>query len=161
MKVFREVKQGDSVIRSGVVVIYENPKQKIKLLLGCKPTNWEKAGLDICKGHIEMGETPIDAAVRELKEESGIEASKDQLKNPLKIKVLGNVYYLWSLFLDEFIEEKYLTCPSTFTDKETGEELPEMSGYKWLDYHNEIEDSCHSFQEKTKLLLIKYFNVYT
>lgn len=45
-------------------------------ILGCHPTGHGKI-FDIPKGHIENGETPIQCAVRELKEETGIVIEPD------------------------------------------------------------------------------------
>lgn len=71
---------------------------------------------DIPKGHIENGETPIEAAKRELKEETGIVLPLDQ-----EIHEIGHVSYnskkslhLFSTELD--IDLKSLHCDSTFVD---------------------------------------------
>jgi ADP-ribose pyrophosphatase YjhB (NUDIX family) len=56
---------------AGLAIIYQN-----KILL-VKPTNarwWKSYGIP--KGHVEEGESTIDAAIREVKEEVGIEIPK-------------------------------------------------------------------------------------
>lgn len=56
---------------AGLAIIYQN-----KILL-VKPTNarwWKSYGIP--KGHVEEGESTIDAAIREVKEEIGIEIPK-------------------------------------------------------------------------------------
>ena len=60
---------------AGVAIVYDG-----KLLL-VHPTNsgWSKATLGIPKGEIEEGEDIQLAAIRELKEETGIQLSADQL----------------------------------------------------------------------------------
>lgn len=60
---------------AGVAIIFEN-----KLLL-VHPTNssWQKSTLGIPKGHLEEGEDPIEGALRELFEETGIRLDPSQL----------------------------------------------------------------------------------
>lgn len=71
---------------------------------------------DIPKGHIEAGESPLEAAQRELKEETGIVLSDDQ-----EIYEIGHVHYnsskglhLFSTELDVDLDS--LHCDSTFVD---------------------------------------------
>lgn len=61
---------------AGVVVLYDN-----RILL-IHPTNssWRKPTCGIPKGGIEEGEEEIDAAVRELMEETGITVTHDMLE---------------------------------------------------------------------------------
>jgi ADP-ribose pyrophosphatase YjhB (NUDIX family) len=61
---------------AGIVV-----KHKNKLLL-CKRSKNESLPLEwsIPSGHMEKNETPIDAAVREFKEETNLKVDKDELK---------------------------------------------------------------------------------
>lgn len=61
---------------AGLVVIAEN-----KILL-CHPTNtkWVNT-FTIPKGHIEEGETPEDAAIRETLEEVGLSVKKKQMED--------------------------------------------------------------------------------
>jgi ADP-ribose pyrophosphatase len=65
----------------GVAIIYQN-----KLLI-VHPTNssWNKSTCGIPKGHLEPGEELIDGALRELKEETGITLSIDQLDKHMEI----------------------------------------------------------------------------
>ena len=60
---------------AGVAIVWENS------ILLVHPTNasWRKPTLGIPKGGIEEGEDPLDAAIRELKEETGILIRPDQL----------------------------------------------------------------------------------
>ena len=62
-------------IAAGVVVIYNN-----KILL-IHPTNssWQKSTCGIPKGKLDPGENPMDGALRELEEETGIILSPSQL----------------------------------------------------------------------------------
>jgi 8-oxo-dGTP pyrophosphatase MutT (NUDIX family) len=60
---------------AGIAAIYNN-----KILL-IHPTNssWKRATCGIPKGGMELGEDPIDAAIREFGEETGIAISKQML----------------------------------------------------------------------------------
>lgn len=76
-------KQRDS---AGVAIVYDG-----KLLL-VHPTNsgWSRATLGIPKGEIEEGENIQLAAIRELKEETGIQLSADQLDSTVHTVDLFN-----------------------------------------------------------------------
>jgi 8-oxo-dGTP pyrophosphatase MutT (NUDIX family) len=67
--------KGNKPNAAGVALLYNN-----KILL-VHPTggSWQKGTCGIPKGGIEPGEEPIDAALRELREETGIILSKDKL----------------------------------------------------------------------------------
>lgn len=67
---------------AGLVLLKDN-----KILL-CHPTKAPWYGTySIPKGHIEEGESKIEAAIRETKEETGIEISKDEInKEEYKIE---------------------------------------------------------------------------
>lgn len=59
---------------AGLAIVWEN-----KILLAHTTGRNFKTGYGIPKGGIEKGETPIDAAVREVYEEVGIKVSKDMI----------------------------------------------------------------------------------
>lgn len=72
------ISEGQGFVRTaGVAIIFDN-----KLLL-VHPTNssWQKSVLGIPKGHLEAGEDPMQGALRELFEETGIRLDPSQL-NP-------------------------------------------------------------------------------
>ena len=60
---------------AGVAIVYDNS------ILLVHPTNasWQKNTLGIPKGKIESGEDPLDAAIREVKEEIGIDIDPNSL----------------------------------------------------------------------------------
>lgn len=63
---------------AGVIILISIPNNKEKVLLQVRATEKDKLG--IFGGGIENNETPIETAIRELKEETGIEAKKEQLE---------------------------------------------------------------------------------
>jgi len=76
---------------AGILIIYNN-----KILL-CHSTNqnWKKNGYSIPKGHIDKGETIKQAAIRETKEEVGINIKSNQLNSKIysiEYKKGGEVY---------------------------------------------------------------------
>ena len=93
-----------------------------------------KGKYDITKGRIDPGETPIEAAIRECKEEAGIEP----------IRIVAGPFYSGSLVVwlgeaDQFDEVKIL--PNSHTGK------PEHKGYEWLS-PAEISTQCLPYLRK-------------
>lgn len=100
-----------------------------KIVLGCKSFKW-----DLPKGEIEKNEKPIDAAVRETREETGLIVDKKDLIE------LGFFDYtkhkdLW-LFLyvpKELPDTSKMKCTTYFEDRE-GNEVLEVTGYRYIDF---------------------------
>ena len=67
--------KGEVKTSAGLAIIWEN-----KVLLAHTTGRNFKSGYGIPKGGIEKGETPIDAAVREVYEEVGIKVSKNMIE---------------------------------------------------------------------------------
>lgn len=103
-------------------------------ILAGHPTGkrYNKECYDFLKGCAEEGEEDIDCALRELKEESGID-----LKNKIdEIKDLGIFNYnreknihLFLYRVKEFPNIDYLKCTSYFEGYH-GKMLPEMNGFR-------------------------------
>ncbi len=93
---------------AGVVIILKNEK-----ILLCHSTNseWYKT-YSFPKGGIEKDETKIDAAIRELKEETSIKIRKSQIDNKEPIVVeykdsKGIIYkkvYLYKVYINDISE---------------------------------------------------------
>lgn len=72
------------------IILYNQDTCRYLLVLGLKSQKW-----GFPKGHMERGETEQQTALRELKEETGIE-----LRKPLvdRIRYRNNIYFMVSLY---------------------------------------------------------------
>jgi 8-oxo-dGTP pyrophosphatase MutT (NUDIX family) len=89
---------------------------------------------DIPKGRHEYGEKFIETAIRELKEETGLDVKECQLTN------LGRFEYTQTKDLELFLwpleslpDIKSLNCTSYFTNVK-GKTVPEFDGYKLVSF---------------------------
>lgn len=103
-------------------------------ILGCKVGYGNR--FDIPKGIIDENETPIQACVREVKEETGLDINTNDLKNHGKFDYLKGKFakdlYLFELDVDELPNIDKMRCDSFYTDKRTGKRLPEVVGYRYI-----------------------------
>ena len=87
---------------------------------------------DLPKGGIDPGETPIEAALRETREEAGLRMRAETLLD------LGRFTYTNKKNLHLFatlmprIDLMELRCESRYLDRHSGRQLPEMDGYGWF-----------------------------
>lgn len=107
--------------RSSGIIIYCKEDKEIKylLLFQCKSKTWS-----FPKGHIEIGESEIQAANRELLEETGLKVTTN---NEFKEEITYNIkpYYKKSLVL-------FLAC----TKEKTIDMESDMSEYRWVNSTN-------------------------
>jgi 8-oxo-dGTP pyrophosphatase MutT (NUDIX family) len=96
---------------------------------------------DLPKGGIEPGESPLLAALRETREESGLQLEGDALID------LGRFVYtnkknlhLFACLMPRF-DLKDLRCESRYLDRASSRMLPEMDGYGWFAFER-IEALC-------------------
>lgn len=84
---------------SGIIIILKNKK-----VLICHPTNskWYLT-FSFPKGIINENETSIEAAIRETKEEIGIEIDKDLLHDdiPIIFETRYKIHHLYKLYIDD------------------------------------------------------------
>ena len=112
------------IISAGVVVYFNHT------LLACVPFG-KKNGFDIPKGQVEENEFIVEAAIRELYEETGIRTIKSKLKDLGKFSYMPTKdLYLFSLELN--FNTIHMKCISTFDFH--GKQVPEVVGYKSIDF---------------------------
>lgn len=107
---------------------------------------------DIPKGMRDPGESSIDAALRELREEAGIELHAQQLHD------LGLHKYLprkdLHLFMlnppDATIDIDACTCSTHYVSRYGGRQIPEVDAYRWTP---RIEVPAHCGKNMTRVLM--------
>ena len=118
----------------GTVVLLESRE-----LLLCHVTG--QGHWDLPKGGIHAGETPIEAALRETHEETGLRLRAEVLLD------IGQHAYTSKKDLHLFaclshrIDPRELHCPSSFIDRLSGRSRPEMDGFGWFGF-DRIESLC-------------------
>jgi 8-oxo-dGTP pyrophosphatase MutT (NUDIX family) len=114
----------------------------------CHPTDHKK--WSISKGCIDVGETPLITAIRELKEETGIDVGNHHVE----IKYLGQyemphkIVDVYMLINDDMSirDDVKLHCDSKFVCEKTGEIKPEMDDFKWVKF-DELYDQLMVSQQ--------------
>jgi len=113
-------------ISCGSVIVKDN-----KLLIA-KP--YKNKTWNIPKGKLNPKETFWDAAVRETFEECNVDINRGFL-----IRELGTFKYLKDknlhLYLVVINYEPELKCNSLFEDRKTKKQVPEMVGFKWIEFN--------------------------
>jgi putative (di)nucleoside polyphosphate hydrolase len=96
---------------------------------------------DLPKGGAHDDESPLQAALRETREETGLELAAEQLRE------LGRFDYrpkkdlhLFATLMPRF-DVARLSCDSHFSQLGTGKRLPEMDGYDWFGFER-IGEVC-------------------
>ncbi|CAN7396064.1 NUDIX domain-containing protein [Massilia sp. LjRoot122] len=113
-------------VSCGTLVV--NPRRELLL---CHVTHTPK--WDIPKGMRDPGETELEAAMRELREETGL------VFEAASFRELGPFGYRRDKRLHLFMAEPgpgldslaHLHCSTTFPHHVTGVPTPEMDGYRW------------------------------
>ena len=123
------------------------------LMLAQVPTNAKRNKwlMDIPKGYIQKNKAPLQAAIRECWEKSGIHFEPWKLTNPIQTTYDGDPLFLFYAKLNQPIPVNLLSCSSTFID-EDGIRKPEVEAYYWINPHTQI----HLMQSKL-IPVIKYY----
>ena len=132
-------------ISSGFVILNKNNPD---MILACQAFGhkFKEENCDVPKGHVEENESHLNAAKRELKEETGIVLTNE------KIHDCGLFQYLpykdLHLYLVEAdVDVTKLSCNSMFTNR-FGKEVPEIIGYHWVTETNMFYRSLGPIVEK-------------
>ncbi|MGL5913524.1 MAG: NUDIX hydrolase [Bacteroidales bacterium] len=144
---FVEIKEGDINKRAGIIVT------DLKMILGCLPTptpkypNLERK-LDLSKGHMEVGELPIESAIRETAEETGLLFEKQEIVFVKEFVLYDAPFYVYIAVLRELPPIEKLVCRSTFSTNVINQ--PENSDFLYVP----IEDvSTKFFPELVPIIL--------
>jgi putative (di)nucleoside polyphosphate hydrolase len=118
----------------GVVIV--NSDRELLLCHVTGQNHW-----DLPKGGIDAGETPLQAALRETREECGLRLTAEELAD------LGRFEYttkknlhLFGICMPRF-DLSNLRCESHYIDRYTHRPMPEMDGFGWFAF-DRVESLC-------------------
>lgn len=129
----------------GVFVMRTHPQ--VSFLLMQKPNRF-----DLPKGHMEAGESEWECAMRELREETGIEASAIEIDK--KFRFIDTYSASYERFGKEVVE-KTVVIFLGWLKQDVTIKLSEHSGFQWVDWN-----PPHKIQNKTIDPLLKSLEDY-
>ena len=110
--------------------MFDYPLQRVALIKKTHP-KWQAGKLNGIGGHIEDGETPVEAMVREFEEETGFQTEADLWFNYAKISEQGEFtvhFFVTTAFSSQLNELKSTTDEEVFIIPVT-----EITGFKTID----------------------------
>lgn len=113
----------------GFVILNKNDESQI---LACQAygRKFRFGCCDVPKGHVEGNETHLEAAKRELKEETGFVITTEKIHDCGTFQYISNKdLHLYLIVAD--IDLNNLKCESMFEDK-NGKQVPEVIKYHWV-----------------------------
>jgi predicted NUDIX family NTP pyrophosphohydrolase len=114
-------------------------------MLICHVTNADKFTWSIPKGRIDGNERPVESAIRELREETGIIAEEADLKEIGRSSYKsGRELIAFSYYPKYPIDPATLKCES-MVEKENVEAFPEIDGYAFINV-----DLAHTYVHGTQ-----------
>ena len=111
----------------GVLIL--NPQCELLLCHVTGQNHW-----DLPKGGIDVGETPLQAALRETVEETGLQLAADTLVDLGRFKYTAKKnLHLFATHMPRFALAG-LRCDTHYLEARSGRQLPEMDGYGWFEF---------------------------
>jgi len=124
----------------------ENGKTKILLQKRSKNKDSHPGCYDISSaGHISAGDEVINSAIREIKEELGIDAKEEDFKYIGNHRGYFKDYFYGKLFFDNSISPVYIYCQKVDIEKLTLQK-EEIESVKWFDF-----DECYELVKTNKI----------
>jgi 8-oxo-dGTP pyrophosphatase MutT (NUDIX family) len=98
---------------------------------------------DIPKGLLDPGETTLEAAMRELREEMGLEFPPEAFRELGRFDYRRDkVLHLYRVDVGATLPDlAHLTCTSMYPHHATGKPTPEMDGFRWAT-RDEVATLC-------------------
>jgi 8-oxo-dGTP pyrophosphatase MutT (NUDIX family) len=106
----------------GVIVMRRTPA--VEFLLMKHPTRW-----DLPKGHVDPGESDVECALRELKEETGIDADDSELDSQFRFVLQYQIRE--QRFSDEVVNKTLLVLLG-WLRRDVPIQVSEHTGYQWF-----------------------------
>lgn len=147
------MKNPDSAMRTSVGVFVYNSRNQWLLGHATGQRHW-----DIFKGMPDPGETPVETALRELREESGLVIPTSVLEDMgIHAYRPGKQLHIFRVQMD--VDRTRLACTSVFEHPKTHASIPEMDAFFWYSPEEAKEkavprlwDILNSFPEPYKAL---------
>lgn len=148
--------------QSAGILLYRFSKKEPDVLLvhpgGPFFRNKDKGWWTVPKGEIMPGEKPLNAALREFKEETGYSPEGEFIPLTAVVQKSGKTVYCWAVKGD--LNAAQITC-NTFTIEwppKSGKmvDFPEVDQARWFSFSealNFINESQRSFLQELKILL--------
>lgn len=136
----RNVKMKQS---AGTIIVNENLEILMGHVTNSMPEIW-----DLPKGMVEDNESYIDAAIRECKEEFGINLDKNKLVEigNCKYNSQKNIWVFMTFVKKDDVDLSSLKCNSMYMDS-SSKEHPEIDGYRWMKF-SDIPYDCAKSMNK-------------
>lgn len=133
---------GDMHRTSHVWIVRDNNKSGMDILLQKRSANKDSfpGCYDISSaGHIPAGEGFMESALRELKEELGIDAEPDELKDlGIKRRVMNEIFY-GKEFNDTQISKVYIMKKNNLDIDKLNLQKEEIESVMWMDFEECVE----------------------
>ena len=116
-------------------LVQSSPPQ---VLLGLKKMGFGEGKYDGFGGKVELGETPLTAAIRELEEESGVSVRPEHMQYVAHLAFVFPARPEWSQIVHAFVATQWAGTPA-----ETMEMVPRWFGLADLPYRQMWDDSAY------------------